>query len=208
MPLTTSQAVKKPGPPAATTSAAPAPKKPAVAAPAKGAIKAAPPPANDTFKYRFTPEDADGRIEELIPANIRTDLGDANWKLRLAALDEMTAWLEGGIVDSVESELVVRFLAKKGWNEKNFQVCPLGIKCTGLLKGIVQVSAKLYAILSMLAERAPTFGKPSAALAIPHLTEKLGDPKLKKPAGDALTVFAEKTSLSFVFGQGRFFLMS
>jgi cytoskeleton-associated protein 5 len=54
----------------------------------------------------------------------------------------------------------------------------------------------------MLAERAPTFGKPSAALAIPHLTEKLGDAKLKKPAGDALIVFAEKTSLSFVFGQG------
>jgi cytoskeleton-associated protein 5 len=34
----------------------------------------------------------------------------------------MTAWLEGGIVDSVESELVVRFLAKKGWSDKNFQV--------------------------------------------------------------------------------------
>lgn len=119
----------------------------------------------------------------------------------------MTAWLEGGIVDSVESELVVRFLAKKGWNEKNFQVSPLRIQCTGLLKRIVQVSAKLYAILSMLAERTPTFGKPSAALAIPHLTEKLGDPKLKKPAGDALIAFAEKTSLSFVFGQGGFFFL-
>jgi len=137
MPLTTSQAAKKPGPPAATTSAAPAPKKPVVAAPTKGAAKAAPPPANDTFKFRFTPEDADGRIEELIPANIRTDFGDANWKLRLAALDEMTAWLEGGIVDSVESELVVRFLAKKGWNDKNFQVRQLIMQCTGLLKRLV-----------------------------------------------------------------------
>ncbi|KAG8823574.1 Microtubule-associated protein, microtubule dynamics during spindle orientation, partial [Serendipita sp. 399] len=170
--------------PAPAVSAAPAAKKPAVAAPAKPSAKAGgPAPATDTFKFRFTPEDADGRIEELIPSGIRTDFGDANWKTRLAALDEMTAWLEGGVVESVESELVVRFLAKKGWSEKNFQ------------------ATKLYGILCLLAEQAPTFGKASAALAIPHLTEKLGDLKLKKPAGDALMLFAEKTSLSFVFSQ-------
>ncbi|KAG8755464.1 Microtubule-associated protein, microtubule dynamics during spindle orientation, partial [Serendipita sp. 396] len=171
--------------PAPGGSAAVAPRKPAVAAPAKPSGKATgPPPATDTFKFRFTPEDAEGKIEELIPSGIRTDFGDANWKTRLAALDEMTAWLEGGIVEDVESELVVRFLAKKGWSEKNFQV-----------------SGKLYGILCLLAERAPTFGKASAALAIPHLTEKLGDLKLKKPAGDTLMLFAEKTSLSFVFSQ-------
>lgn len=86
--------------------------------------KSAPPaagPANDTFKFKFNPEDAEERIAELIPANIRTDFGDANWKLRLSALEEMTTWLEGGVED-VESELVVRFLAKKGWSDKNFQV--------------------------------------------------------------------------------------
>lgn len=33
----------------------------------------------------------------------------------------MTTWLEG-LVEEVDSEIVVRFLAKKGWNEKNFQV--------------------------------------------------------------------------------------
>ncbi|CAG8611966.1 10009_t:CDS:2, partial [Acaulospora colombiana] len=81
-------------------------------------------------------------------------------------------------------ELIVRFLAKKSWNEKNFQV-----------------STKVYAVLTLLAERSSTFGKPSAALAIPHLTEKLGDTKLKKPAADTLMLFGEKTSLSFVFSQ-------
>lgn len=40
------------------------------------------------------------------------------------------------------------------------------------------------------------------ALCVPHLTEKLGDMKLKKPAGDTLLSFAEKTSLQFVLGQG------
>lgn len=50
-----------------------------------------------------------------------TDLADANWKTRLAALDEMNAWLDGVVTD-VDSEVVVRCLAKKGWAEKNFQV--------------------------------------------------------------------------------------
>ena len=88
-------------------------------------------------------------------------------------------------MDDIDSELVVRFLMKKGASEKNFQV-----------------SAKLYGVLQLLGERSSTFGKPSAALTIGHLVEKLGDLKLKKPAGDSLMVFAEKTSLNFVFGQG------
>ena len=57
--------------------------------------------------------------------------------------------------------------------------------------------------MSVLAEKSPSFGKASAALAIPHLTEKLGDLKLKKPAGDTLIVFAEKTSLAFVLAQSE-----
>jgi cytoskeleton-associated protein 5 len=68
--------------------------------------------------------------------------------------------------------------------------------------GILQVSAKLYQVMSIMAEKSPTFGKPAAALVIGHLSDKLGDLKLKKPAGDAMTVFAEKTSLAFVLAQG------
>jgi len=66
----------------------------------------------------------------------------------------------------------------------------------------MKVSAKLYGILAVLAEGCPTFGRSCVALSVPHLTEKLGDLKLKKPAGDTLIVFAEKTSLQFVFVQG------
>ena len=50
-----------------------------------------------------------------------TDLGDANWKTRLAALEEMTTWVEG-VAEEVDAEVIVRALAKKGWAEKNFQV--------------------------------------------------------------------------------------
>ncbi|KAI0721683.1 ARM repeat-containing protein [Cerioporus squamosus] len=167
--------------------AAPAPKKlpPTVAAagakPAKGG--APPPPgALDTFKYKHTPEDAEALAAELIPAKFATDLADPNWKVRLAALEEMTDWVSG-VAGELDSEVVVRFLGKKGWNEKNFQV-----------------SAKLYGILGILARDCPSFGRASAALAIPHLSEKLGDMKLKKPAGETLGLFAEKTSLQFVLG--------
>jgi cytoskeleton-associated protein 5 len=50
-----------------------------------------------------------------------TDLGDANWKIRLTALEEMSQWLEKE-VEALDAEVVVRALAKKGWGEKNFQV--------------------------------------------------------------------------------------
>jgi len=50
-----------------------------------------------------------------------TDLADANWKTRLAALEALAPWVEGEI-DKLDAEVVVRALAKKGWAEKNFQV--------------------------------------------------------------------------------------
>ncbi|KIJ17379.1 hypothetical protein PAXINDRAFT_74088 [Paxillus involutus ATCC 200175] len=172
----------KSGPPTAST---PAVKKHVPAAAAKGGKP--PPPAApgtlDTFKYKHTPEDAEALAIGVIPGSVMEGLGDANWKARLAACEEMTAWLEE-VVEVVDAEVVVRAVAKKGWAEKNFQV-----------------SAKLYAILSILAERCPSFGRSCVALSTGHLSEKLGDAKLKKPAGDTLLVFAEKTSLQFVLNQ-------
>jgi cytoskeleton-associated protein 5 len=92
----------------------------AVSKPAKGG--AAPPPgALDSFKYKHTPEDAEALAAEVIPEGYATGLSDSNWKTRLASLEEMSGWVESS-VDNLDSEVVVRFLAKKGWNEKNFQV--------------------------------------------------------------------------------------
>lgn len=76
----------------------------------------------DTFKYKHTPEDAENLAAELIPAPILADFGDANWKTRLAALEEMSIWIQTEI-EALDAEVVVRALAKKGWSEKNFQVC-------------------------------------------------------------------------------------
>ncbi|EIW85215.1 microtubule associated protein [Coniophora puteana RWD-64-598 SS2] len=167
-----------------SASAAPV-KKPAAAAAAKPAKVAAPPPPGtlDTFKYKHTPEDAEAMAAELIPGSIMAGLGDGNWKTRLVACDELTTWIED-VVETVDAEVVIRAIAKKGWSEKNFQV-----------------SAKIYNVLTILAEQCPSFGRSCVALSTGHLSEKLGDAKLKKPAGDTLIVFAEKTSLQFVLNQ-------
>lgn len=94
--------------------------------PPAAAKGAKPPPASpgalDTFKYKHTPEDAEVLAADLIPASVMEGLGDANWKARLAAVEEMTSWLEG-VVQDADAEVIVRAIAKKGWNEKNFQVC-------------------------------------------------------------------------------------
>jgi len=75
----------------------------------------------DAVKYKHTPEEAESLAADVFPGSIMTELGDANWKTRLAALDGMITWLETEI-QVLDAELVVRSLAKKGWGEKNFQV--------------------------------------------------------------------------------------
>ncbi|KAF5391440.1 hypothetical protein D9757_001918 [Collybiopsis confluens] len=182
--LLKSKAAAPPGPSTAPPSA-PAPKKPPPVTNAKGNKPTAPaaPGALDTFKYKHTPEDAEVLAAELIPTSVLADLGDANWKTRLAALDELSAWLEA-LIAEVDAEVIIRSLAKKGWAEKNFQV-----------------SAKIYGICVMLAERCLTFSRSCVAICVPHMVEKLGDMKLKKPAGDALLIFGEKASLQFVLNQ-------
>ena len=53
-----------------------------------------------------------------------------------------------------------------------------------------------------LAEKSPSFGRSCIALSVAHLSDKLGDIKLKKPAGETLISFAENSSLAFVLDQG------
>jgi cytoskeleton-associated protein 5 len=165
--------------------AAAAPAKPAAKAGGGGAKSLATSPS-EPIKYRYSPEDAAARAEEAIPSNYHTALADAAWKVRLEAADEMVKWMgDDAAAEQLDSEVVMRFLCKTpGWGEKNFQV-----------------SAKLYQVMQIMAERSPSFGKPAASLVIGPLTDKLGDMKLKKPAGEALAVIAEKTSLAFLLAQ-------
>lgn len=65
----------------------------------------------------------------------------------------------------------------------------------------------MYNIFQLVAEQCPTFSRACAALSTPVMCEKLGDLKLRKSAGDALTAYAEKTSLQFVLNQSLFLLL-
>ncbi|OCF32654.1 microtubule Associated protein [Kwoniella heveanensis BCC8398] len=173
-------------PPAASAKPAAKPA-PSIAASKAGPSKTLASSPSEPVKYRYSPEEAASIAADTIPGDYHTKLADAAWKTRLEAADEMVKWVgEEDGANTVDSEIMMRFLGKTpGWGEKNFQV-----------------SAKLYQVMALMAEKSPSFGKPAAALAIGPLTDKLGDMKLKKPAGDALATFAEKTSLAFVLAQG------
>ncbi|CAG8557067.1 17160_t:CDS:10, partial [Dentiscutata erythropus] len=154
----------------------------ATSAPSKKGTKAK---EEEPLKYKFSNEETESRFADMVPEEQTADMGDKNWKLRLAAIENLYNTLNEMDPSNIEAELVVRFLAKKpGWKESNFQVL-----------------SKAFNIMELIASKIPSFGKPAAALAIPVLLEKLGDIKLKKSAGETLTAFAEKTSLQFVLGQ-------
>ncbi|KAF1797536.1 armadillo-type protein, partial [Mucor lusitanicus] len=166
----------KPKPAAAAAAAASGPKKSA---------KLPPPSGPEEIKYKFSPEDAEARATEFIPEAIHNDLQQAQWKVRLAAMESLCQHFEQADAASIEPEIVIRAFAKKpGWKEMNFQVM-----------------GKMFFAIQTLAEQCPKFNKACAALCIPAMVEKLGDIKLKKPAGECLVAIAEKISLQFVFSQ-------
>ncbi|KAI8099122.1 armadillo-type protein [Halteromyces radiatus] len=152
----------------------------------KKAAKLPPSSGPEEVKYRYSPEDAEARVSDYIPEQIWDEIGQSQWKVRLAAMESLYTHLESSLEPSdIEAEIVIRCLSKKpGWKEMNFQVM-----------------TKLYGVMQLLATVCPSFSRACAAIGIPGMVEKLGDIKLKKPAGECLVTFAEKTSLQFVLSQ-------
>ena len=169
-----SAAAKKPVAPAV---------KPAAAAAASASSK---PSANEPIRYRVSQEDAEAQAESIIPSEIYSDLSNSNWKARLASIEALQTWLESD-GSGTEAELIVRVLSKKpGWKESNFQVY-------GKIAGVCQY----------LADKSQSWTRACSALTIGPLSDKLGDIKIKKSAGDAMTAYAEKFSLQFVLSHGK-----
>ncbi|KAI8334829.1 armadillo-type protein [Chlamydoabsidia padenii] len=174
-----------------TLSSSKPPSKPA-AAPAssaggpKKAAKLPPSSGPEEVKYKYSAEDAEARVNDYIPTQIWEEIGQSQWKARLAAMESLHTHFESSMDPSeIEAEIVIRCLSKKpGWKEMNFQVM-----------------TKLYGVMQLLATTCPSFTRSCAAIGIPGMVEKLGDIKLKKPAGECLVAFAEKTSLQFVLSQ-------
>ena len=158
----------------------PAPRPAARASPVKPVQTKAParaPPTSSEVRFRYTADDAE-RAAEHIPQAVQTQITSSNWKERVEGARQLVSW---SATAEIDAELVIRYLEKHpGWRESNFQV--LG---------------EVYHVLRMLADLS-SFDRACAALAIPPLCDKIGDIKLKGPAGETLVCFAEHTSLGFV----------
>ncbi|KAK9719768.1 hypothetical protein K7432_004569 [Basidiobolus ranarum] len=170
--------------PAAKVAPKAAPPKPAAKG---GAVKvaAAKLKPDEPIRFKFSNDDFEARVPEVIPEAILKELLSSNWKSRLAAMESLHTHLETNAEDT-ESELVVRQLVKKpGFKEVNFQV-----------------STKIYGVFQLLCEKAPSFTKGCAVLTVAGMAEKLGDMKLKKPVGECFSAYGEKYSLQFVLHHG------
>ncbi|TPX49741.1 hypothetical protein SeLEV6574_g01287 [Synchytrium endobioticum] len=135
--------------------------------------------------FKYTDESAESYMVEKLGQTVVDQLADANWKIRLEGSVAVWHLVEQTPVAQLECEALVRLLSKMpGWKENNFQVM-----------------SNMVRTIAALAKDNPNFDRATASLTVAGLVEKLGDAKVKKLAGDALTVIAASTSLSFVFGE-------
>lgn len=148
----------------------------------KGAKDVGKDDSTDPPEPNLTPEEVDEKAAQILPAGMLDQLGDANWKTRLAACEQLQQFIDGLSPSDMKSLLFVKVLEKKpGWKDSNFQV----------------MKAKL-SIVALLAAKATVFGRKSAMCALPAVVEKLSDVKIKQQSVDTLMLMAEKLSLNFV----------
>uniref|UniRef100_A0A8C7YVM3 Cytoskeleton associated protein 5 n=1 Tax=Oryzias sinensis TaxID=183150 RepID=A0A8C7YVM3_9TELE len=131
---------------------------------------------------------SDGVCEELaagvLPENCLQALDSANWKERLASMEEFQKAVETMDTVAMPCQALVRMLAKKpGWKETNFQVMQM----------------KLH-IVALVAQRGQ-FSKTSASVVLEGLVDKVGDVKCGGNAKEGLTAIGEACSLPWTAEQ-------
>ncbi|CAJ1057300.1 cytoskeleton-associated protein 5 isoform X4 [Xyrichtys novacula] len=182
-------APKSSGPPKKSTtsaaskpSAGPAKKgKPASAAGGK-AKKAS--DNKETVESELSVEVCEDLAAGVLPASCLQQLDSANWKERLASMEEFQRAVETMDKTAMPCQALVRMLAKKpGWKETNFQVMQM----------------KLH-IVALIAQRGQ-FSKTSASVVLDGLVDKVGDVKCGGNAKEGLTAIGEACSLPWTAEQ-------
>ncbi|KAI9105402.1 hypothetical protein DFS34DRAFT_7380 [Phlyctochytrium arcticum] len=144
-------------------------------------------PVNAPVAPKYTEHSAWEYMTETFGENLATELSDSAWKVRLGAAVSLLEKVEQLPNDQVEAEAVTIAIASKpGWKENNFQVM------TNMIK-----------IFKLLAQEKPSFNRAAGAAIIPGLADNLGDMKVKRVAGDCLTVIAEKLTFQFVLNESH-----
>ncbi|KAK2868912.1 hypothetical protein Q7C36_000783 [Tachysurus vachellii] len=182
--------------PAASAAKTSAPNKKAKPSAPKGTaapLKAKKPESKDVPEAELSLEVCEEKASRVLPASCMQMLDSANWKERVAAMEEFLKAIE--LMDSEEMpcQALVRMLAKKpGWKETNFQVMQLKLQ-----------------VVSAVAQRGAFFSRTSSLAVLESVVEKAGDVKCGVRAREALTSIAEACTLpwtaeqvvSMAFGQ-------
>ncbi|XP_055011340.1 cytoskeleton-associated protein 5 isoform X2 [Boleophthalmus pectinirostris] len=132
----------------------------------------------------LTPEACEDLARGVLPASCLQQLDSANWKERLASMEDFQRAVETMDKADMPCQALVRMLAKKpGWKETNFQVMQM----------------KLH-IVALVAQRGQ-FSKTSAFVVLDGLVDKVGDIKCGGKAKEALTAIGEACSLPWTAEQ-------
>uniref|UniRef100_A0A8B9HUE7 Cytoskeleton associated protein 5 n=1 Tax=Astyanax mexicanus TaxID=7994 RepID=A0A8B9HUE7_ASTMX len=167
--------------PAAKAAGPPKKGKPASAPSAKGK-KAA--DTKEVVETELSLEVCEEKSAAVLPASCMQLLDSANWKERLASMEEFQRAVEQMDKSEMPCQALVRMLAKKpGWKETNFQVMQMKLHIVGLIAG------------------KGTFSKTSALVVLDGLVDKIGDVKCGGNAKEALTNIGEACSLPWTAEQ-------
>ncbi|XP_038047612.1 cytoskeleton-associated protein 5-like [Patiria miniata] len=179
-------AAKAPPPKKAGTRPKSASAKPTGKPAAKKGAKKKPSPADsaeDMMKSEplLSDEDVLEKAKVALSAPIIQQLESANWKERLAAMEEFTTKIHNMDKESMDTQVFIRIICRKpGWKEVNFQV----------------LNAKI-SMVRILAEKAP-FSRRTASCVIPGLVDKIGDIKSGSKVKESMTAVAEATQLGYI----------
>ncbi|KAM3609135.1 uncharacterized protein V6R79_010019 [Siganus canaliculatus] len=169
--------------PAAAKPTAGPPKKGKTASAGGGKAKKAP-DSKELTENELSPEVCEDLAAGVLPASCLQQLDSANWKERLASMEEFQRAVESMDKAVMPCQALVRMLAKKpGWKETNFQVMQM----------------KLH-IVAVIAERGQ-FSKTSASVVLDGLVDKVGDIKCGGKAKEGMTAIGQACSLPWTAEQ-------
>lgn len=159
--------------------------------PKKGKPAAAPnakskkaPDNKEIIETELSTEMCEEKAANVLPASCMQLLDSANWKERLASMEEFQKAVEQMDKSEMPCQALVKMLAKKpGWKETNFQVMQMKLSIVGLVAQKGQ------------------FSKTSALVVLDGLVDKIGDVKCGGNAKEALTAIGEACSLPWTAEQ-------
>ncbi|XP_022089158.1 cytoskeleton-associated protein 5-like isoform X2 [Acanthaster planci] len=126
-------------------------------------------------------EDVLERATAVLSAPVIQQLESANWKERLAAMEEFTTKVHNMDKESINTQVLIRIMCRKpGWKEANFQVLNSKVSMVGIL-----------------AEKA-RFSRRTASCVIGGLVDKIGDIKSGAKVRESMTAVAEATQLGYI----------